>query len=75
MRAGDRNGAVLELQVALDKIGYAIEGSGIYDPHTEAAVRAFQRHWRQDQVDGVSDAETTSLIRSNARALAIYSLS
>lgn len=64
MRAGDRSGAVLELQTALDRIGYAIEGSGIYDQHTEAAVRAFQRHWRPAQVDGVSDAETTSLIHN-----------
>jgi N-acetylmuramoyl-L-alanine amidase len=62
LKAGDRSGAVLELQVALDKIGYGIEGSGLYDALTEAAVRAFQRHWRQDQVDGISDAETTSLI-------------
>src|SRR3546814_8946316 len=59
---GEKSGAVLELQLALDRIGYAIEGSGIYDPLTEAAVRAFQRHWRPAQVDGVSDGETTSLI-------------
>ncbi|WP_341898237.1 N-acetylmuramoyl-L-alanine amidase [Ferrovibrio terrae] len=63
MQPGERSGAVLELQVALDRIGYGIEGSGFYDPATEAVVRAFQRHWRQDQVDGISDAETTSLIR------------
>ncbi len=75
MRAGERGGAVLELQVALDKIGYAIEGSGIYDPHTEAAVRAFQRHWRQDQVDGVSDAETTSLIHHIAEQMTVRRLS
>ncbi|HEX6959562.1 MAG TPA: N-acetylmuramoyl-L-alanine amidase [Ferrovibrio sp.] len=59
---GDRSGAVLELQVALDRIGYAIEGSGLYDSLTEGAVRAFQRHWRPAKVDGISDAETTSLI-------------
>jgi N-acetylmuramoyl-L-alanine amidase len=75
MRTGDRSGAVLELQVALDKIGYAIEGSGIYDQHTEAAVRAFQRHWRQAQVDGVSDAETTSLIHHIAEQMTVRRLS
>lgn len=75
LRAGERGGAVLELQVALDKIGYAIEGSGIYDPHTEAAVRAFQRHWRQDQVDGVSDAETTSLIHHIAEQMTVRRMS
>lgn len=75
MRAGDRSGAVLELQVALDKIGYAIEGSGIYDQHTEAAVRAFQRHWRQAQVDGNSDAETTSLIHHIAEQMTVRRIS
>lgn len=75
LRAGERGGAVLELQVALDKIGYAIEGSGIYDSHTEAAVRAFQRHWRQDQVDGVSDAETTSLIHHIAEQMTVRRMS
>jgi N-acetylmuramoyl-L-alanine amidase len=75
LRAGERGGAVLELQVALDKIGYAIEGSGIYDPHTEAAVRAFQRHWRQDQVDGISDAETTSLIHHIAEQMTVRRIS
>lgn len=62
LQPGDRGGAVLELQVALDRIGYGIEGSGVYDPLTEAVVRAFQRRYRRSQVDGVSDAETTSLI-------------
>ncbi|PJI40148.1 N-acetylmuramoyl-L-alanine amidase [Ferrovibrio sp.] len=75
LRAGERGGAVLELQVALDKIGYAIEGSGIYDSHTEAAVRAFQRHWRQDQVNGVSDAETTSLIHHIAEQMTVRRIS
>lgn len=75
LRAGERGGAVLELQVALDKIGYAIEGSAIYDPHTEAAVRAFQRHWRQSQVDGISDAETTSLIHHIAEQMTVRRLS
>ncbi len=71
LRPGERGGAVLELQVALDKIGYGIEGSGIYDALTEAAVRAFQRHWRPAQVDGVSDAETTSLIHHIAERMTI----
>lgn len=75
MHAGDRGGAVLELQVALDKIGYAIEGSGIYDQLTEAAVKAFQRHWRQNQVDGVSDPETTSLIHHISEQMTVRRVS
>ncbi|WP_341704291.1 N-acetylmuramoyl-L-alanine amidase [Ferrovibrio sp.] len=71
LAAGERNGAVLELQLALDRIGYGIEGSGLYDPLTEAVVRAFQRHWRPAQVDGISDAETTSLIHHIAEQVTV----
>lgn len=68
---GQRGGAVLELQVALDRIGYGIEGSAVFDTMTEAAVRAFQRHWRPARVDGVSDAETTCLIHHIAEQVQI----
>jgi N-acetylmuramoyl-L-alanine amidase len=60
---GASGGAVLELQIALDAIGYGIEGTGAYDPATEAVVAAFQRHFRQRLIDGVADGETASLIR------------
>lgn len=59
---GQAGSAVLDLQLGLDAIGYWIEGSGVYDRQTEQAVTAFQRHFRPLRVDGVADAETTSLI-------------
>ena len=59
---GQAGPAVLNLQIALDAIGYGIEGTGLYDPVTEAVVTAFQRHFRPTIVDGVADPETTSLI-------------
>ncbi len=59
---GQSGPAVLNLQIALDAIGYGIEGTGLYDPVTEQVVTAFQRHFRQSGVDGVADPETTSLI-------------
>ena len=59
---GQAGPAVLNLQIALDAIGYGIEGTGLYDPVTEAVVTAFQRHFRPGLVDGVADPETTSLI-------------
>ncbi len=67
LRPGMTSGAVLDLQVALDRIGYGIEGSGMYDPLTESVVRAFQRHWRPARIDGVADPETTSLIHHIAQ--------
>lgn len=60
--------AVLGLQIALDAIGYQVEGTGLYDPPTEAVVTAFQRHFRPGRVDGVSDPETTSLAHHLAEA-------
>jgi N-acetylmuramoyl-L-alanine amidase len=59
---GQAGPAILNLQIALDAIGYGIEGTALYDPVTEAVVTAFQRHFRARLVDGVADPETTSLI-------------
>ncbi|HEY6335719.1 MAG TPA: N-acetylmuramoyl-L-alanine amidase [Alphaproteobacteria bacterium] len=59
---GVSGAAVTNLQLALAGFGYGVEGTGLYDPTTEAAVAAFQRHFRQRLVDGVADAETLSLL-------------
>ena len=59
---GMSGAGVLDLQIALDAIGYGIEGTGVFDAITEAVVRAVQRHFRPARIDGVSDPETTSLI-------------
>lgn len=61
LEAGMAGPAVFDLQTALDRIGYAIEGNAIYDSTTEQAVLAFQRHFRQASIDGIADPETTSL--------------
>lgn len=67
LRPGMRGAAVLELKIALDRIGYGVEGSDVYDGMTEAVVRAFQRHFRSQLIDGISDPETTSLVHHLAR--------
>lgn len=54
--------AVLDLQIALDAIGYLVEGNGLYDEALEKVVVAFQRHFRQRLFDGVADGETVALI-------------
>ena len=59
---GMQGGAVLDLQLAFDAVGYRIEGSGLYDPTTIAVVTAFQRHFRPTSVDGLADAETQALL-------------
>lgn len=62
LEPGMSGGAVVDLQLALAAIGYGIAGSGLYDSLTQAVVRAFQRHFRPGLVDGLADAETSSLI-------------
>ena len=42
---------------------YGIAVDGVYDEKLEAVVAAFQRHWRQDKVDGVADASTITTLR------------
>ena len=54
----DRGGAVSRLQEMLGQIGYGLEENGAYGPQTEAAVRAFQRHWVPARLTGQADLET-----------------
>ena len=57
---GDKGVGVFALQAGLHRLGYEPLPSGDYDAETACIVRAFQRHWRQDRVDGVADGETRS---------------
>ena len=55
---GEEGAAVFALQAGFTRLGYDLPPSGKFDADTAAVVRAFQRHWRQSQVDGVADGET-----------------
>ncbi|HEY8616270.1 N-acetylmuramoyl-L-alanine amidase [Phenylobacterium sp.] len=55
---GEAGAGVFALQAGLTRLGYDCAPSGTYDAHTKTVVRAFQRHWRPEQVDGVADGET-----------------
>ncbi len=65
---GDEGDEVNTLQTALRSFGYGLDASGSYDEATLSVVRAFQRHWRPDRVDGLADAST---IRTLDRLLAM----
>lgn len=58
LQKGDEGIGVVVLRAGLHRLGYGIKPGGDYDVETDAAVRAFQRHWRQNRVDGVADGET-----------------
>ena len=65
----DTGGAeVSRLQRRLADVGYKIIETGVYDDDTEAAVAAFQRHFRPARVDGRADASTIDAL---ARLLAV----
>lgn len=48
---------VMKLQQSLANWGYGLKIDGLYGEKTEACVRAFQRHYRPDDVTGVWDEE------------------
>ena len=60
---GDHGEAVETLQNALREYGYGVEVSGNYDSDMHDVVTAFQRHFRPERVDGVSDASTRATLQ------------
>ncbi len=67
---GEEGAGVFALQAGFTRLGYDCAPSGKFDAHTTSVVRAFQRHWRQEKVDGVADGMTRArliaLLRANA---------
>jgi len=55
---GETGAAVFALQAGFTRLGYDLPPSGTFDADTAAVVRAFQRHWRPERVDGIADGET-----------------
>ena len=55
---GEEGAAVFALQAGFTRLGYELPPSGRFDADTAAVVRAFQRHWRPERVDGVADGAT-----------------
>jgi N-acetylmuramoyl-L-alanine amidase len=61
---GDTGPPIEALQAMLALYGYGIEVSGEFDQCTEDVVAAFQRHFRQKQVDGVADRSTVETLKA-----------
>lgn len=55
---GEESAAVFALQAGLTRLGYDCAPSGKFDARTTAIMRAFQRHWRPEQITGEADGET-----------------
>jgi N-acetylmuramoyl-L-alanine amidase len=55
---GDRGEAVKAFKEKLRQYGYGLSDTDEFDTETKAVVTAFQRHFRQQKVDGAADAST-----------------
>jgi N-acetylmuramoyl-L-alanine amidase len=64
LRPGDAGHAVRELRNDLRRFGYGLAAGNVYDTELETVVRAFQRHYRRTQVDGVADGQTRARLQS-----------
>jgi N-acetylmuramoyl-L-alanine amidase len=59
----DRGEEVTAMQTALAEYGYGVEINGNYDSAMHDVVAAFQRHFRPERVDGVTDESTRTTLR------------
>lgn len=55
---GDSGMGVFVIQAGLTRFGYNNAPTGEFDANTITNVKAFQRHWRPEDVDGIADGET-----------------
>jgi len=55
---------VEKLQAMLAMYGYGLRVSNLYGPKTESVVKAFQRHFRPERVDGITDRSTHETLRA-----------
>ena len=62
LQEGDNGDPVLALQSMLKLYGYGLEQTGSFDRQTRIVVEAFQRHFRNDRVDGIADASTVATL-------------
>ncbi|TCL74975.1 N-acetylmuramoyl-L-alanine amidase [Rhizobium sp. BK251] len=70
---GDAGQPVEALQSMLSIYGYGTEITGEFSPETEGDVAAFQRHFRQERVDGIADFSTIDTLHRLLTALPQYS--
>jgi N-acetylmuramoyl-L-alanine amidase len=66
---GDDGEPVEHLQTLLSLYGYGVEIDGRFDAATAAVIRAFQRHFRPERVDGAADFSTCDTLRNLLAAL------
>jgi N-acetylmuramoyl-L-alanine amidase len=66
---GEQGQPIEALQSMLGIYGYQTPLDGVFGPETEAATKAFQRHFRPQKVDGVADISTIETLHRLLLAL------
>lgn len=61
-RIGDRGSEVADLKDRFRKAGYGLGPDAEFDALTEAVVRAFQRRYRTEKIDGIADSSTLATL-------------
>ena len=67
--ATDAGPGIEDFQKTLARYGYDQPVTGVFDARTQAVVTAFQRHFRQERVDGIADASTIATLEALTAAL------
>jgi N-acetylmuramoyl-L-alanine amidase len=62
LKPGDRGAEVERLRRQLACLGYGVGLEGSFDEPLQAVVRAFQRHFRPERIDGLADASTLATL-------------
>lgn len=55
---------ILSVQQDLEKYGYEVPKTGIWDERTQKVITAFQYHFRPENYDGIIDAETWAILKA-----------
>lgn len=65
---GDEGAGVFALQAGLTRLGYDSAPTGRFEAETAVILKAFQRHWRPQRIDGIADGETRARLVHLLRA-------
>lgn len=60
----DSTSFILSVQNDLNKYGYEIQKTGIWDEQTKKVIAAFQYHFRPEKHDGLMDAQTWAILQA-----------
>lgn len=67
-QAGDEGQPVRALQALLAMLGFGLDLTGVFDARTVTVVKAFQRHYRPQQIDGIADLSTMMTLKAVLQA-------